>query len=200
MTNTIIFDFGDVFINLDYEGAKEAFRALGLQEIPEDVLALNLEYEVGKIDEEQFLSGFQKYLPHASLIDIRMAWNKLIGDFPLHRLEFLQMLCGKYRLLLLTNTDQTHIDHFEHKVGMTFARSFYQCFEKVYYSYETGKRKPDPELFRMLIRKHDLDPARTLFIDDKRENTDAAAALGIKVWNIVPGQEDVSQLFEKKLL
>ena len=110
------------------------------------------------------------------------------------------MLCGKYRLLLLTNTDQTHIDHFEHKVGMTFARSFYQCFEKVYYSFETGKRKPDPDLFKMLIRKHDLDPARTLFIDDKRENTDAAAALGIKVWNIVPGQEDVSQLFEKKLL
>ncbi len=200
MTNTIIFDFGDVFINLDYEGAKKAFQALGMQQMPQDVWALSLEYEVGKIDEEQFLSGFLKYLPNASLIDIRTAWNKLIGDFPLHRLEFLQMLCGKYRLLLLTNTDQTHIDHFEHKVGMTFARSFYQCFEKVYYSFETGKRKPDPDLFKMLIRKHDLDPARTLFIDDKRENTDAAAALGIKVWNIVPGQEDVSQLFEKKLL
>ena len=91
-----------------------------------------------------------------------------------------------------------HIDHFDQHVGMTFSRDFYGCFEKVYYSYEMGKRKPDREVFDYLIRKHDLNPARTLFVDDKKENTDAALAAGLKVWNLQPGVEDVIDLFDKK--
>lgn len=200
MINTIIFDFGDIFINLEKQASIDAFAKLGLPGPTDDLVELNDKYETGQIDEEQFLSGFLNHIPEAELTEIRQAWNLLIGDFPLYRLEFLQMLCGKYRMFLLTNTDATHIDYFEHQVGMTFAREFYQCFEKVYYSYEVKKRKPDPSVFEMMIRKHDLDPRRTLFIDDKKENTDAAASLGIQVWNLQPGQEDVVDLFDKKIL
>lgn len=200
MINAIIFDFGDVFVNLDKQASVDAFKQLGLNGPTEDLIELNDRYETGQISEEQFLTGFHRHIPEADVVDIRSAWNRLIGEFPLYRLEFLQMLCGRYRLFLLTNTDATHIDHFEHKVGMTFARDFYQCFEKVYYSYEAGKRKPDPSIFEMIIRKHDLDPRRTLFIDDKKDNTDAAASLGIQVWNLKPGAEDVVDLFDKKIL
>jgi putative hydrolase of the HAD superfamily len=63
-----------------------------------------------------------------------------------------------------------------------------------------GMRKPEPEIFNYIIKKHDLSPKRTLFVDDKKENTDAAAALGIQVWNLNVGQEDVVDLFEKKIL
>jgi putative hydrolase of the HAD superfamily len=61
-----------------------------------------------------------------------------------------------------------------------------------------GKRKPDQQVFEYIIRKHDLKPERTLFVDDKKENTDAAAAAGLKVWNLQPGVEDVVDLFDKK--
>ena len=61
-------------------------------------------------------------------------------------------------------------------------------------------RKPDPQIFSYILNKHDLSPKRTLFIDDKKENTDAAAALGINVWNLQVGKEDVVGLFEKKIL
>jgi len=198
MINTIIFDFGDVFLDLDKDASAEAFKKLGIEKPGDPMLALNHQFEIGKISEEEFLSGFQKELPSRSLDEIRAAWNSIIGDFPLHRLEFLQMLCGRYRLFLLTNTDAIHIDHFEQSVGMTFARDFYKCFEKVYYSYELGMRKPDKAVFEYLIRKHDLRPGRTLFVDDKQENTDAAAATGMQVWNLKPREEDVSHLFEKK--
>jgi FMN phosphatase YigB (HAD superfamily) len=200
MVNTVIFDFGDVFVDLNKEMSVEAFRKLGLDGPNEDLLELNTQFETGKISEDAFLNGFRKYIPDAKIEDIRSAWNCLIGEFPLHRLEFLQMLCGKYRLFLLTNTDSIHIDHFEQNVGMTFSRDFYQCFEKVYYSYEMGMRKPDKTVFEYIIRKHDLNPARTLFIDDKKENTDAAQAAGLKVWNLQPGVEDVVDLFEKKYI
>jgi putative hydrolase of the HAD superfamily len=61
-------------------------------------------------------------------------------------------------------------------------------------------RKPDAEIFNHLVKKHDLTPKRTLFIDDKKENTDAALALGFQVWNLQVGKEDVVQLFDKKII
>ena len=70
----------------------------------------------------------------------------------------------------------------------------------MYYSFEMGMRKPDVAIFNHLLKKHDLSPKRTLFIDDKKENTDAAASLGIQVWNLQVGQEDVVDLFEKKIV
>jgi putative hydrolase of the HAD superfamily len=161
---------------------------------------LNLMFEVGEISHYDFLEGFQKQLPNASKEEILIAWNAVLADFPLYRLEFLQMLCGKYRLFLLSNTDSIHIETFENKSGISFYSDFYQCFEKVYFSFEIGKRKPDPDSFKYLINKHELSPKRTLFVDDKKENTDSAAALGFHVWNLQVGKEDVVDLFEKKIL
>lgn len=200
MINTIIFDFGDIFINLEKETAVSEFKKLGLDGPNEELLKMNDLFERGKITELEFIQGFQKYIPHADLLDIRKAWNSVIGEFPLYRLEFLQMLSKKYRLFLLTNTDAIHISRFEHMAGMSFFSDFYQCFEKVYYSFEMGMRKPDPEIFNYILKKHDLSPKRTLFVDDKKENTDAAAALGIQVWNLNVGQEDVVDLFEKNII
>jgi putative hydrolase of the HAD superfamily len=121
-------------------------------------------------------------------------------DFPLRRLEFLQLLSQKYRLFLLSNTDAIHIDYFEQREGASFYGDFYQCFEKVYFSYEMGMRKPDAEIYNALIRLHELSPKRTLFVDDKKDNTDAAKTLGLQVWNLQVGQEDVVELFDKKII
>ena len=200
MIDTIIFDFGDIFIDLDKAACSREFTALGLKEFDPGLETLNHRFEIGEIDELAFLEGFRQRIPEVGILDIRKAWNALIGDFPLHRLEFLQMLAGRYRLFLLTNTDSIHIDRFEHKVGMTFARDFYQCFEKVYYSFEMGMRKPDPKLFETIISRHGLDPAKTLFVDDRKENTDSASALGLRTWNLKPGEEDVTELFSKKIV
>jgi putative hydrolase of the HAD superfamily len=40
----------------------------------------------------------------------------------------------------------------------------------------------------------------TLFIDDTKENTDAAKALGIHIWNLKPGKEDVLELLTKNYI
>lgn len=42
-----------------------------------------------------------------------------------------------------------------------------------------GVAKPDPAIFEILLGRHELDPPRTVFIDDQQRNIDAAAALGI---------------------
>ena len=73
MINTIIFDFGDVFLNLEKQAAVEEFKKLGLDEPNEELLALNTEFEKGKITELAFIEGFQKFIPNASIDQIRFA-------------------------------------------------------------------------------------------------------------------------------
>ncbi|MFV7234655.1 HAD family hydrolase [Flavobacterium sp. ZB4R12] len=200
MINAIIFDFGDIFINLDKQATMDALEKLGLSEWNKDLDHLNIQFETGQISRENFLLGIQKHVPNASIKEILAAWNAILLDFPLYRLEFLQMLSKKYRLFLLSNTDSIHIETFEQKNGISFYSDFYQCFEKVYFSFEVEMRKPNPEIFNYLANKHDLAPKRTLFIDDKKENTDAALALGFQVWNLQVGKEDVVNLFDKKII
>jgi putative hydrolase of the HAD superfamily len=200
MIDAIIFDFGDVFINLDKQATSDGLKNLGVSEWNSDLDHLNLQYEVGSISEEDFLSGIQKHTADASIEDIRKAWNAILADFPLYRLEFLQMLSQKYRLFLLSNTDAIHIDTFEQKTGTSFYSAFYQCFEKVYFSFEIGMRKPNPEIFNFVLDQNGLQAKRTLFIDDKKENTDAAAEVGLSVWNLQVGEEDVVDLFDKKII
>ncbi len=199
MINTIIFDFGDIFINLNKKKSFDAFSKLGLTKM-DDVLKLQNDlYEKGQISEDDFLESIQKQTTNATIFEIKSAWNAIIGDFPLERLEFLQLLSEKYKLFLLTNTDKTHIQFFEDKVGVSFYSAFYQCFEKVYFSFEMRMRKPDPAIYSKLISNHNLSPKNTLFVDDKLENTESAKSLGLQVWNLQVGYEDITQLFDKNL-
>ena len=122
---------------------------------------------------------------------------KILSDFPLHRLEFLEQLKTNYRLFLLSNTDAIHIAHFKKTVGNDFYNRFYNCFENVYFSFEMGLKKPQPEIYLQVLAENHLMASETLFVDDKKENTDAAAHLGIQVWNLQVGKEDVVDLFDK---
>jgi len=194
MIDTIIFDFGDIFINLDKPKMEEELRKIGLKEWNDVLKKLNHNYEIGKITENEFLKGFQKQVPTVAIDEIKKAWNSILADFPEYRLEFLEGLTSKYRLFLLSNTDYTHIEEVKHKVGSKFHKRFINCFEKVYYSFELGMRKPDKSIYQFVIEKHQLDPKKTLFVDDKKENTFAAQKTGLQVWNLQVGKEDVIDL------
>lgn len=200
MIDAIIFDFGDIFINLDKAATISGLQKLGMTEWNNEFDQLNLSFETGSISPEDFIGGFQKQLPHAPKEEILKAWNAVLADFPFYRLEFLQELSKKYRLFLLSNTDSIHINTFEEKSGVSFYKDFYQCFEKVYFSFDIGMRKPDPKIYQFVLEQNNLVAENTLFVDDKTENTDSAAALGIKVWNLQVGKEDVIDLYKKNIL
>jgi putative hydrolase of the HAD superfamily len=171
-----------------------------LKEWNRNLDALNLDFEKGKISEMEFIIGLQNYIPNASIHQIREAWNAILLDFPLYRLEFLQMLSQKYRLFLLSNTDSIHIERFQHRAGISFYRDFYQCFEKVYFSYELGMRKPDADIFEFVIKEHNLLLKNTLFVDDNLQNIESAEKLGLQVWHLQKGEEDVIDLFANKII
>ncbi len=200
MIDTIIFDFGDIFINLDKQATPKAFKELGLTQWNNTLDSLNFDFETGAISRQEFINGLHKQIPKANQTEILKAWNAILLNFPQYRLDFLVLLSKKYRLFLLSNTDAIHIEQFEKQSGETFYSTFYRCFEKVYFSFEFGMRKPDLEIYNHVIQTHDLIPANTLFVDDKKENTDAALQTGLQVWNLQVGKEDVVDLFQKIVL
>ncbi len=197
MIKNIIFDFGDIFINLDKEGLHNALQSLGIEEWNAELSDLNDSFEKGNCSNENFLLGIQKFTLNKNLEEIKAGWCKILGDFPMKRLEFLEKLKPNYRLFLLSNTDAIHITHFKETVGTEFYNRFSTCFEKVYFSFEMSLRKPQPEIYAQVLTENNLIATETLFVDDKKENTDAARQLGIQVWNLQVGREDVVELFDK---
>ena len=79
MINTIIFDLGDIFINLEKKKSIESFKKLGLSGPNQDLISKNELFEKGKINEIEFIESFKKYLPDASIEEIVEAWNSIIG-------------------------------------------------------------------------------------------------------------------------
>ncbi len=67
----------------------------------------------------------------------------------------------------------------------TFALSrsrfpFLEWFAGIVISGQEGIIKPDPRIFALLLERHNIDPARAVFIDDVPANTAAAEAFGMR--------------------
>lgn len=200
MIENIIFDFGDVFINLD-KGIvlREMERFGGTPEMTHELAELNNAYEVGALPSEEFIERLSGVYPAASQEEIIRIWNGMLLDFPDERLEFIEALAeeGDYRLFLLSNTNALHIPHVEKLMGSERFHRFKNSFEKFYLSHEIHLRKPNPEIYKFVLSKNGLKAEETFFVDDTKENTDAAERLGIRCWNLQVGQEDIVELKSK---
>ena len=196
MIKNIILDFGDVFINLDKPATAKAMERFGFAGMSAELDFLFKQYETGQISSPDFLTQVSGYFPKATKQDLVGAWNAVLLDFPEERLQFLEMLEreNRYRLFLLSNTNDLHIECVKERMGSKRYNRFKNAFEVFYLSHEMGMRKPDKEIFEFVLHQNDLMAPETLFVDDTLENTDAAASLGIKVWNLQVGKEDITQL------
>jgi putative hydrolase of the HAD superfamily len=199
MIKNIIFDFGDVFINLDKNATKVHLAALGHYQITPELESLAIQYEKGLITTSFFLNETEKLLPNTLQSQLIQAWNAIILDFPDHRLSFIKDLVNhaNYRLFLLSNTNELHIQKVVEHMGTKNYLAFKACFEAFYLSHEIHLRKPEPEIFKMILESHALKAEETLFIDDTKEHIEAAKNLGITTWHLKVNEEDIVELKSK---
>lgn len=199
MIKNIIFDYGDVFINLDKQATYKELAKLGVTEVTDEMMQQYYQYEMGLISTDEFVGFFHDkfQISKENLID---AWNAILLDFPLRRLAFIKELAAskKYRLFLLSNTNELHISWIQNDWGMELYNEFKGCFEQFYLSHEIKMRKPNADIFEFVLNENNLEASETIFIDDTAENTAAASELGIHVWNNDPEKEDVVDLLSRK--
>ena len=196
----LIFDLGDVIIDIDYRQTIAAFQKLAVVNFSE-VVSYSAQspvfdlYEKGKVSTEVFCTELKKNLhPEASHTDVVNAWNAIFVDFPQHKIDLLKQLKLRYNTFALSNINEIHLATINEVAKTKFgAEDFGSFFHNTYYSNLLGYRKPESEIYKLVIDNEKLNPAETFFVDDKKENVEAARALGIHAYQLTD-RNKLSQL------
>lgn len=199
----IIFDLGGVIINLDTPATIAAFNrlsAVAFESIYTQAQQTRLfdQFDKGQVTEADFFTGLRTLLKTNVPTDtLKAAWNAMLLDFPEHRIYMLGTLKSKYRLFLLSNTNETHVAAFEKILHQSHSyNNLEPLFEKVYYSCRVGMRKPDAEIFQYVLLQNQLNPAETIFVDDTQQHVNGAKACGIEAV-LLPKEKDVTALVKE---
>lgn len=201
-TKSIIFDLGGVIYSIDYHKTINEFKALGVDDFhalysKSGQSSLFDDFEVGKFSSDFFIENI-KILSGNKITnsEIIKAWNAMLIGFIPDALYCLNRLRKSYRLYLLSNTNEIHINEIEKRVGVKFLSDFFSLFEKVYLSHEIGLRKPNHEVFRFILEDQDLLAHETLFVDDSIQHIDSAIKFGINSHHLLDSQS-INKLFIK---
>ena len=129
--------------------------------------------------------------------DTSKAADSLIKKYPDYKVpieafygRFLEMIDGIYeenlkialnlkkkgkKIYILSNFPGDQFDNFMKE------NKFLNEFDDMVISGKVGLKKPDKRIYELAIKKFDCNPSKTLFIDDRPENTEAAQNLGINI-------------------
>lgn len=197
----IIFDYGGVILNIDYHLTVKAFASLGIADFgtlySQAVQNLLFDHlETGNMQPDAFCDAIRTLsnLPLTNP-EIVTAWNAIILDMPAERIRLLENLKSRYRIFLLSNTNAIHYPVYLKELQDIYGYTdFNGLFEKAYFSFHMGMKKPDAEIFLHVLRENSLMPSETLFIDDSIQHIHGAGACGLPAFFLKPGM-DIRSLF-----
>ncbi len=199
----IIFDYGGVIVDLHPQRTEAAFRQLGIADFSMHFNMLKQtslfdKLETGKLTAAEFRNQLNLTLrTNFSNQQIDDAWNAMLGGISKEKLDLLQEVKSSYRTFLLSNTNSIHLQKLTGYLLQTYGRPDLDAyFEKVYYSFLVGLRKPDTAIFLKVIRDNGLLAGETLFIDDSPQHVAGAKAAGLRAL-LFPAGEDLRLFLSK---
>lgn len=201
----IIFDFGGVICDIDISITEKAFHDLGMKTFDQSYSVTERDnffgaFETGFITPEQFRNGLKPFFS-APVTDITIdqAWNALLLGIPSCRIDLLKQLRHSYRLFLLSNTNQIHFEKYSSDLLTDHGiPDFHHLFDKTYFSYQIGLRKPFPETFQFVVKDAGIKPEESLFIDDSAEHVAGAGKAGLFAYQLIQG-ETINDLFSPEM-
>ncbi|GAA3936126.1 HAD family phosphatase [Hymenobacter algoricola] len=191
----LLFDFGGVIINIDYQRTVDAMRQLSRagstiefnQQHQSELFDL---LETGRLTPAEFRTGLRRhYALEGTDAELDAAWNAMLLDVPAERLAFIAELRAQgYQTALLSNTNQLHIEEINRRLRTQygFRHGIADCLDRVFYSQQVGLRKPGPEIFAHALREMNWRAAETLFIEDSFQHIKTARRLGLHTLFLAP--------------
>lgn len=184
--NNIIFDLGGLFIDVYMHRFEETLQQ-HLGRSPEvELLQMQQKgvfdaYEVGEMSSSVFLEELVRaFRGDCSAAQVEAAWNAILGQVQLKQLQAVQVLRTRFQVVLLSNTNDLHVDALEQEFAMRCpGERLSTYFDQVYYSQRIGKRKPNRDAFEHVLQLQQFKPEETLFIDDTAGHLAGAQAAGI---------------------
>lgn len=102
-------------------------------------------------------------------------WEEMLGGPIYGTVELLETLknSGRYRMLALTNWSAETFPVAKERYD------FLGWFEGILVSGEEMLKKPDVRIYQLMIERYQIDPYKTLFIDDSERNLKGASRVGL---------------------
>ena len=180
MIKAIIFDLGDVIVKVD---RTEQFRKFSAKSC-KDAFSIRQyldgrikgEFGIGEISPRQF------YQRVCCELGLKMSFEEFkkewCGIFKLNTdvAQLIENLKGKFKLILLSNTDALHFPYIRNKFKVINA------FDELILSYEIGCMKPNPLIFLNALKKAKTLPFNCVYIDDIPEFVYVARLMGIRAF------------------
>ena len=176
----IIFDLGKVVFDLSFDRVFQSWATSS--GMPFDDIKIKFvfdelfyKFEKSEISEEQFREVVSRRLGiKLSDEEFDKGWCDLYLDKYSDIDNMLINLKSKYRIIALTNTNSIHNNVWRRKYANTLNH-----FEKILCSHELATRKPEREIFEIVLDYLNLKPEQTLFLDDNTDNINGAKKIGI---------------------
>lgn len=192
-------------MDIDRMNCVASFKKLGMAD-PEMFLGEYVQQgpfgdlESGRIDAPAFHEEMRKYLP-AGVSDeaIDSAFSDFLIGIPVRRLDALEELRKRYKVYILSNTNPIM---WNGRIAEEFAKQgkdITAYTDGAITSFEVKCMKPDARIFMEALQKFGIKAQGTVFLDDSKANTDAAARLGFETIHVAPGSEFMDLLAAKGL-
>jgi len=176
---TILFDLGNVIVPFEIQ---RGYNALSTNcGLPAEEVAVRIRdsglysvYESGGIETEEFLDRFTSLLGlKCDLKTFRQIWNSIFLPQTATSEELIVQLKEKFRLVLLSNTNELHYGWIREKYPLL------DHFDDYTLSYEEKAMKPDDRIYAAAVAKAKCEPGECFFTDDIERYVEAARAFGI---------------------
>jgi glucose-1-phosphatase len=205
----IIFDLGNVIIDIDFSLTFQALAKLSSGYSPEEIAEIMTDqkiwenYEKGVFTDKEFRTILKSNLLLNKVTDAEIdeAFCALLLPIDPNRIALLKKLAKNHRLFILSNTNQIHFKKVEKMIKEATGTDIIEeeIIECAFLSYEMGMAKPDKAIYKQLMDEAMILPKETLFLDDMLPNVKAAEKLGIKTVQINPKEFTILDYFKKSL-
>ena len=179
MIKNIIFDIGNVLTDFRWKGFLEdkGFDETMIDRIAKASVESPLwnEFDRGDWPDEKLMQAFVENDPEIEK-ELHEAYNDIHGMVTLrdYAIPWVQQLKkAGYRVLYLSNFSLKAYRECDD------ALAFLPYMDGGILSYQDKVIKPDPAIYKLLLKRFELVPQECVFLDDTQKNVDAAVAQGI---------------------
>lgn len=191
MIKIIVFDLGNVILKFNHRIATKRlaeFSAVPEEEIYGCLYNSDLEkaFDRGELNGKEFFAEVKKILKaDFTWQDFKSAVENVF-QLNTGMDELLKKLKPKFKLCLLSNTNDTHFEYIRRKFPIV------NIFDEYFLSYELHMRKPEEEIYLAVLRRCKASGSECVYIDDVQEFADAAEKTGFRAIRYT-GVEDLKK-------